>query len=265
MNPENSAIGIFDSGVGGLTVLKEIEKALPHESIIYFGDTARVPYGTKSAETIERYSVENALFLLEKNIKLLIIACNTASAYGLLKLKRVFTVPIVEVILPGAASLASATQNKKVAVLATKATVASEAYPKAIQKIDPRLELLSISCPLLTPMIEEGMLDHSVTKAMVKQYLQPIKEKGCDSVLLGCTHYPLIKNLIALEMGPQVQIIDSAKACALETAALLESLNLKRKGVEPGRVQFYVSDDPVKFQDLGRQFLGRTVKNVMLV
>lgn len=261
---KTKAIGIFDSGVGGLTVLKEIEKVLPHESIIYFGDTARVPYGTKSAQTIERYCLENATLLLEKNIKVLIIACNTASAFGMENLKRVFPTPIIGVINPGAHSLAAATKNKKVAVLATKATITSEVYPKAIHLIDPEIEVISIACPLLVPMIEEQMLDHAATRMMVRQYLLPVVQKGCDSILLGCTHYPLIKAMIEEELVGAA-VIDSAQACALEAVHLLNSLDLNNHERRAGeRVQFYVSDDPLKFKETGERFLEKPITNVFL-
>ena len=262
MSADKRAIGIFDSGVGGLTVLKEIERLLPYESIIYFGDTARVPYGPKSRETIERYTLENTIFLLEKNIKLLVVACNTASAYGIEKLKRIFAVPIVEVIMPGAENLVFTTKNKKAAILATKATVASEAYPKAIHALDPHIEVLSIACPLLTPMIEEQMIDHPALQLMLREYLKPVKERECDTILLGCTHYPLIERIIAKEMDHKVHIVNSASLCALKTAELLEFFNLKngRKGTP--NVQFYVSDDPLKFQEMGQRFLERPIANV---
>lgn len=258
------AIGIFDSGVGGLTVLKEIQKHLPNESIFYFGDTARVPYGAKSKETIERYCIENAILLLEKNIKVLIIACNTASAYGMDKLKRVFQTPVIGVISPGAKALVEATKNKKVAVLATKSTIASECYPKAIHALDKDVEVLSVACPLLVPMIEEQMFDHQATRLMVREYLKPVKEKGCDSILLGCTHYPLIKGLIAEELGFLVSVVDSATTCALEIVHLLHSLDLKNQTNKSERIQYYVSDDPLKFQETGQRFLEKPITNVAL-
>jgi len=254
------AIGIFDSGLGGLTVLREIERLLPEESLIYFGDTARVPYGNKSAETIERYALENASFLLEKNVKALVVACNTASAYGVEAMRRTFQIPIIEVINPGAEAVVAATRTKRVAVLGTKATIASEAYPKAIHAIDPSVSVLSIACPLLTPLIEEGMIEHAATRLMVKEYLAGMKGEGCDAVLLGCTHYPLIRNLIEEELGAHVAVVDSAIAASRALGEVLDALDLRNGGEK--RVDFFVSDDPTRFQRAGEGFLQRSITEV---
>lgn len=258
------AIGIFDSGVGGLTVLRQIKKELPHESVVYFGDTARVPYGSKSAKTIERYCIENTIFLLEKNIKMLVVACNTASAYGISKLKRLFNIPVVGVIHPGARAAAAATKNKRVAVLATRATVASEVYPKAIHSIDPSIEVISQACPLLVPMIEERMGSHPAASLMIEEYLQRVREKACDTILLGCTHYPLLHEEIKKALHPTVCIVDSATTCSKEVKEMLVECGLENHRGSSAETRYFVSDDPEKFRETGERFLNMPITDVLL-
>lgn len=250
-------IGIFDSGLGGLTVMRAIREACPSENLIYFGDTARVPYGGKSPETIIRYSLESAIFLMEQDIKMLVIACNTASSYAVDKLKGVFNIPIIDVIEPGAERATSVTKNGHIGVLGTKATIQSGAYQKAIHKRLPDAQVYSYACPLFVPLTEERFLNHPATELIVKEYLEPLKKAQIDTLLLGCTHYPVLKPLIQKEL-PGVQIVDSASTCAERVKKLTTPSDQK------GSLQFFVSDDPAKFQSIGPSFFGETIPNVEL-
>lgn len=259
----NQAIGIFDSGIGGLTVMKELMEKLPQEKLIYFGDTARVPYGDKSPETILRYSIENAIFLLEHKIKLLVIACNTASAYAFDKLRHILKIPIVDVIIPGAEQATRVSKNKKIGILATRATTLSGAYPRAIHQKFPDIETYSIACPLLVPLIEEQFLDHLATQMIIKEYVTPLKEKNIDTLLLGCTHYPLLKSHIQREIGLDVSIIDSANSCAEQVSSILNTHSLSNTSHETyPSYQYYVSDDPEKFRLHGAKFLNHAIEKV---
>jgi glutamate racemase len=236
---DNRSIGIFDSGVGGLTVVKEISKRSPYENIIYFGDTARVPYGTKSRETILKYSIENALFLIEKNIKLLVVACNTASAYAVPYLQKTFQVPVLGVIEPGIEAALAATKKGSIAVLGTKATIESGAYQDGIKVRNSDIEVIAKACPLFVPLVEEGMIDHPIVEMVVEEYLNGIE---ADTILLACTHYPLLKNVIEKVTGKVV--VDSACSCAEFTEKILD----KTSNQLPGEHSFFVSDNPAKFQ-----------------
>lgn len=262
-NAVDFPIGVFDSGVGGLTVLKELMETLPNERFIYFGDTARVPYGDKSEETLIRYVLECAEFLLGKEIKTLVIACNTASAYALEPLRQLSSVPVVGVIEPGAKAASLKTNNKKIAVLATKATVRSQVYIKAIQRFLPDAEILSLPCPLLVPFIEEKLFEHPALKILLKEYLASAKEQNIDTALLGCTHYPLIRNLVEKELGSTVSVIDSAKAVSNNVIELLSNFGLLSKTLKSERLQVYVSDDPNRFRDIGETFLGFSMPQVL--
>ena len=257
-------IGVFDSGIGGLTVMNELTKALPHESFIYFGDTARIPYGGKSPETIIRYSIENTVFLLEKKIKMLVVACNTATALALYKLIQIFNIPIVGVIHPGAEKAVSVTRKNKIAVLGTKGTIHSGAYEEEIHRLLPEASVISIACPLFVPLIEEDFLHHPATRMIIKEYLSPLKTKEIDTLLLGCTHYPLLKNLIQEELGPAITLVDSAKTCAEKVVRILSDENLTI--INPTTVQhnYFVSDDPKKFQDLAQRLFNYRIDPVLL-
>jgi len=211
---DNRPIGIFDSGVGGLTVLKELAKVLPKEDIIYFGDTARVPYGTKSHDTIVRFSIENVLFLLRFNVKLIIIACNTSSSVALAALKRNFKVPIVGVIEPGADEAVGISRNGRIGIIGTSTTVRSLSYNKYILKKNRLAKIFSVSCPLFVPFVEEGWIDKRVTSDVIREYLAPLKRKSIDTLVLGCTHYPLLKERIKKFMGSRLSIVDSAVSTA---------------------------------------------------
>lgn len=257
MNLPSQAIGIFDSGVGGLTVMQQLMHVLPHEHLIYFGDTARVPYGNKSSQTIVRYSIENTICLLEKNIKLLVVACNTASAFALPKLRQLFNLPIIGVIDAGAEKAAAVTHNQRIAVLGTKGTIQSGVYQTALYKLAPHAFILPLACPLFVPLVEEKWLDHPATQLIIQEYLRPILEHDIDTVLLGCTHYPLLISLIQKELGKKVTIVDSASTCATQTAKLLQQQQLLSP-IKKGQHQYYVSDDPEKFRSLAEHLFSHT-------
>jgi len=249
----NKAIGVFDSGIGGLTVLKEIIRLFPHEDTIYLGDTARVPYGTKSAETVTRYSLEITDFLVTKGIKLLVVACNTASAVALPALRGKHSLPIIGVIEPGARKAVATTQTKKVGVIGTEGTIKSGAYEKAIKALAPEIEVISKPCPLFVPLAEEGWTDNDVAHAAASRYLEDMK--GVDTLVLGCTHYPLLKGAIASVMGRNVRLIDSGEETALEVRRVLSKEGLLREE-GTGKRTFYVTDTPERFVSVGLRFLG---------
>jgi len=256
----NKGIGVFDSGLGGLTVVKELMKTMPDEKIVYLGDTARTPYGTKTKGTIIRFSVENTGFLLKKNVKIVVVACNTASALALNEIKQKFGVNIIGVIDAGARAAVAATENKRIGVIGTKATIGSGIYEKTIRKYNPDIKVFSNPAPLLVPLVEEGWLDREETAGILKYYLEPFKGKKIDTLVLGCTHYPLLKPLIQKIM-PGISIIDSAK----ETAAVVSNLLIMKNQVsKKGNCKtsaFYVTDTPATFNKVGKMFLkGRMIK-----
>ena len=258
----NNPIGVFDSGVGGLTVVKELMRELPYEDIVYFGDTARVPYGVKSKETIIRFSLENILFLLKKEVKLICVACNTVSSLALPVIKGHFRVPIVGVIFPGAKEAVYATKNKRVGVIGTRATIKSRAYEKEIINIDSSIKIFTQSCPLFVPFVEEGWIKQRSVFDVASFYLEPLKKAKIDTLILGCTHYPLLKNIIQEVMGKNVLLIDSAVQVAREVKTVLNDencLNIKKRG---SIQKFYVSDEPTSFFDLGKSFLGKKIIQV---
>jgi glutamate racemase len=247
-------IGIFDSGVGGLTVAKEIKKTLPDARIIYFGDTARLPYGSRSQEVIQRYSQEIVNFLKTEGCETIIIACNTASALAADYLrKKNPTVKIFDVVSSGAKAVTEATKKKKVAVIGTKGTISSQVYNKKISEIDPLIEVFTGSCPLFVPLVEENWIRRPETKKIARVYLRPLKLKGVDTLLLGCTHYPLLKKVIAAAMGKRTKVVASGKKLAEE---------LKNSGLnfEKGSDKFYVSDLTAHFEALAEKILGKRVK-----
>jgi len=262
---KNSPIGVFDSGVGGLTVVKQLAKEMPAEDIVYFGDTARVPYGTKSPSTIKKFSIENVLFLLNFNVKLIIIACNTSSAIGLPFLSKYFSVPIIGVIKPGAKSAARSTRNGRIGVIGTSATISSGAYEKEIKALNPKIRVYTKSCPLFVPLVEEGWAGDEIVAVAAKKYLDTLTRKNIDTVILGCTHYPLLKSAIQKVMGNSIKLIDSAEETAREAKGLLEECGLKYAGARTGRAKFYVSDAPDKFLTVAKRFLGKDVKTARQV
>jgi glutamate racemase len=259
---DSRPIGIFDSGVGGLTVFSEVEKALPREEIVYFGDTARVPYGTKSKETVTKFSVESVEFLMRHNVKLVLVACNTASSLSLDFLKRCFRVPIIGVIAPGAKNAVDSTRNNRIGVVGTNATIISGAYEKAVKRISRRIAVYSQSCPLFVPLVEEGWIDEKVTYEVASIYLRALKSKGIDTLILGCTHYPLLKDVIKKFMGSGVSLIDSGGEVAKEAKSILDASGLLNES--PGRKshKFFVSDEPSPFIRLSERFLKREMKCV---
>lgn len=259
------SIGIFDSGVGGLTVLREIMQVLPQEDTIYFGDTARVPYGTKSPETVTRYSSEIASFLIKRDVKLLVVACNTASAVALPTLKRQLSIPVVGVIEPGARRAVEVSRSGRIGVIGTAGTIRSSAYSRAIKRLKPDAEVLTRACPLFVPLAEEGWIDNQVARLTAQNYLQELKEAAVDTLVLGCTHYPLLKPLIAEVMGPGVVLVDSAEETARTVAAILSDNNLLRPRAEKGNHNYYVSDVPAGFVRVGNRFLGGKLGDVFQV
>lgn len=253
------AIGVFDSGVGGLTVVKELIRQLPAEDIIYFGDTARVPYGIKSKETVIRFSIENILFLLKHEVKLICVACNTVSSVALPIIQNHFKVPMVGVLESGVREAVYATRNKRVGVIGTRGTIKSRAYEIQIRQLDPQVKVTVAACPLFVPFAEEGWLTGSPVLEVAREYLRPIKKAGVDTVILGCTHYPLLKPVIREVLGKKVTLIDSAKQVAIEVKNILAQEGLLNKG-RRGKQRFYVSDNPEWFAGLAKRFLGRPVK-----
>lgn len=262
ISPE-SPIGIFDSGVGGLTVARAVMERLPSESVAYFGDTARVPYGVKSGEIISRYAVEIARFLLEKRVKMLIIACNTMAAVAYDAVKALSPVPVLEVIDAGARTAVARTTNHRIGIIATPSTTASGAYLQAIQRYDhDGMFITTQACPLFVPLAEEGWTDHPVTRLTAFEYLTPLLAQNIDTLVLGCTHYPLLKPMLQSVMGPGVALVDSAEAIALRAEALLREMNLNNASGKPPRHVFHVTDVPQRFQDVGERFLGRPLENL---
>src|SRR5258706_922088 len=261
---KESPIGLFDSGIGGLTVLQQIIEKLPRENTVYLGDTARSPYGTKSVETVLRYSFENADFLLQKGVKLVVVACNTSTAVALAALEENLTVPVVGVIEPGARGALKKTRNKRVGVIGTEGTIQSGAYTQALKRLDPKVEVYSRACPLFVPLVEEGWLDNEVVERTVESYLASLKKSGIDTLILGCTHYPLLKKAIRKFMGREVRLVDSAEETADEVSALLQKRSLEREKGK-GSASFFVTDVPDRFIKVGRRFLGEKVDSAVRI
>lgn len=256
-------IGVFDSGVGGLTVVREISRQLPGENVVYFGDTARVPYGTKSGKTVERFSMQNTRFLLSKKVKLIIVACNTASSLALHKLKKKFSVPIIGVIDSGV-NAALKENCKNIGVIGTEATVRCGIYEKKIIKMsDGKARVFSIACPLFVPLIEEGLTEGEIADAVAERYLKKFKLLWhIDALILGCTHYPLMKKTLRKILGGKIILVDSAKELVSEVKSALKSAGTDNPGRRKGRKKYFVSDQPDKFRKLGRRFLGKDIENV---
>jgi len=255
-------IGVFDSGIGGLTVAHEVLRQLPHESLVYFGDTARVPYGPKSPETVRRYSREIASYLCEQGVKALVVACNTATAHALTSLKKEFAGPVIGVIEPGARAAARATRSGHIGIIGTVGTIKSGAYDRAIRRVDPALRTTSRACPLLVPLVEEGWTDREATRLIASEYLEPLLEAKIDTLVLGCTHYPLLKPLFTEILGDSVRLIDSAEETAAETAHALAAARIVAPANHVATRRFVASDDPLTFLQLGQRFLGDTIGGV---
>ncbi len=271
------AIGVFDSGIGGLTVVRELLKILPGESLVYLGDTARVPYGNKSRETVLKFSMENVLFLLHHDVKLVIVACHTASSFALGFLERHFKNPILGVIEPGVEMALRSTGSGRIGVIGTNATINSGAYLHAFarrlsasrtrQAGGAKVKVFQIPCPLFVPLVEEGCLSDPITEQVARRYLAPLKAARVDTLILGCTHYPLLKGIVAQVMGPKVRLVDSARQVALKSKEVLQSLGLEhsgRSGAAPAH-RFFVTDEPKHFETLSVRFLGRRVGDVARV
>ena len=255
MNTRQRPIGVFDSGIGGLTVVRALRELLPNEQIHYLGDTARVPYGGKSAATIERYSLEITEMLLAENCKTIVVACNTASALALTQLESATPIPVTGVIRPGAQAAVAATRNGHVGVIGTRATIKSGAYESALRAFDPNVRITARACPLFVPLIEEGWLEGEVTDRVVRQYLTPLVEEGVDTLVLGCTHYPLLREAIGRFLGQSVTLVDSAQNCATAVMRLLEEENLRADLDAVGQLSVALTDPPDAFLDVAIEAL----------
>ncbi|MDO8452157.1 MAG: glutamate racemase [bacterium] len=255
---KNKSIGIFDSGAGGLTVVREVVNTLPNESIIYLGDTARIPYGTRSKTVVTKFATELVEFLLKQDVKILVAACNTISATCLEEIQRISPVPIVGVVKPAARAAAAATKVNKIGVIGTRGTIGSGVYEKELKALKPEVEALAQACPLFVPIAEEGMGDSEVARLTAKQYLKVFEGTGIDTLILGCTHYPLLKNVIQEVVGENITLVDSAKPTAEELKQTLEEKNLLNDG-EPVKNKFFVTDAPERVFEIADSFLGRKV------
>jgi len=261
----SKAIGVFDSGIGGLTVYKAIKERMPDEKVVYLGDTAHLPYGSKSPETIIRFSEENSRFLVTKGVKIIVIACNSSSSYAVSHLQEIFDIPVLGVIDPGAEAAVRRSRGK-IGVIGTAATISSGAYERSILEKDPGAEIISRACPLFVPLVEEGWTDHSVTEQVIKEYLLPLKQTGVGTLVLGCTHYPVLKNAIAGVLGDDIVLIDSAEVMAERVFSILTKLGwLKDPDASNGEDEFYVTDFPERFKSVGELFLQRKIDKVEMV
>lgn len=256
-------IGVFDSGFGGLTVADALHRRLPHEALLYFGDTARVPYGSKAPETVRRFAREAAKFLLSRDIKLLVIASNTATAHAERVLREELDIPVVGVIQPGAAAAVAATRNGRIGVVGTAGTIASGAYDLAVRRrLGENGRVYAQPCPLFVPLVEEGWTEHPVAAAITAEYLAPLKEVDVDVIVLGCTHYPLLRPVLQTVAGDAVTLVDSGEETAIQVERILESEGLTRRSNEPPAHAFFVSDSPHRFRDAARRFVGDLIDGV---
>ena len=260
------AIGVFDSGLGGISVVRAIIDLLPHEHLVYFGDTARVPYGSKSEETVIRFAHQISSFLREKQVKMIVVACNTASAVALQSLQQSFNIPIVGGIEPGSEAAVRNSKHKRIGVIGTASTIRSGAYRTAIRALDPEMEVTDQSCPLLVPLVEEDWPHDGVVKQVLESYLDSFKIQKPDSLILGCTHYPYLKSIIQQVIGPSVRLVDSGEETATRVQKVLKEMGLLNHGNgDPGRHKFYVSDFPQKFEETASRFLGRPLDKLFKV
>jgi glutamate racemase len=255
-------IGVFDSGVGGLTVVKALRELLPNETIVYLGDTARVPYGSKSPATVERYSLEIAEMLMQRDAKTIVVACNSASSVALPALERTLPVPVVGVIRPGAEAAIAATRSKHIGVIGTRATIKSGAYETNLKSLDANVRVTSLRCPLLVPLIEEGLIDDPITDQVLARYLTPLLQDGIDTLVLGCTHYPLLAPAIKRAVGEKVRVVDSAKNCAAAVEKLLDAKSLRAPSGGLGGLHVSLTDSPDNFLRVAREALQLEIGEV---
>ncbi len=260
---KKKAIGIFDSGLGGLTILRALRRSLPCEDLIYFGDTANVPYGSKSKQTVTRFSLDIARFLESQHVKMIVVACNTASALALSELRKTCHVPVIGVIEPGAQKAAASTKNGRIAVLGTEATVKSNAYPKAILKQLPNAKIIQQACPLFVPLVEENWAAKPATRLVAETYLAAVQRAHADTVILGCTHYPVLKKMIGSVLGPQVKLVDSADTLAHAAQTFLREHH-QNETAGRGKLTVYASDDPARFKRLAAYLLKEKIGTVHL-
>jgi glutamate racemase len=258
-------IGVFDSGIGGLTVVRALTHLLPHENIIYFGDTARVPYGPKSPQVVREYALQDTDVLLQHDVKLIVIACNTVSAVALDVVQKRAKMPVVGVILPGAEAAVKATKNKRIGIIGTVGTIFSHAYTNAIRQIRSDLQVFGQPCPLFVPLAEEGWIDHKATELIAKEYLFPLTLEKIDTLVLGCTHYPILRDVIGKVLHERVTLIDSGEATAVVVKSMLAELKLTNPSTLKPNLQFFVSDLPHKFTEIGERFLGTNLGKVQRV
>ncbi len=261
----NNPIGIFDSGIGGLTVVKELIKLMPDEELVYFGDTARVPYGTRSVKLIKQYALEDAAFLDQFNIKILIVACNTVSAIAVDLLKSSLKIPVTGVIKPGVAAAIDISRNLRIGVVGTTATIYSQAYNLGIKELNPDVQVYAQPCPLLVSLVEEGWIDDEITRLTIKKYLAPLLKKEIDTIILGCTHFPVLKDLIQEVVGEHITLIDSGQEAAKVVNQMLGDMNIRKNEPSKGKFNCFVSDIPNKFDDVGSRFLGEPLVNAQRV
>ncbi len=259
------AIGIFDSGIGGLTVYKAIKNNMPEEKVIYLGDTAHLPYGTKSPATIVRFSEENSRFLISKGVKIIVIACNSSSSYAVKHLQSILDIPVLGVIDPGSEAAVNS-GGSEIGIIGTSATISSGAYEKSILEKNPNAKIISKECPLFVPLVEEGWIDHKVTELVIKEYLIPLKMKGVKTLVLGCTHYPVLKDIITRVLGDKIILIDSAEVMAIRVHSILKKLGwLFESSSKNGDDEFYVTDFPERFKRVGEIFLKKKIDKVEMV
>lgn len=258
-------IGVFDSGLGGLAIVREMRRAHPHETIVYFGDLARLPYGTKSKEQILRFSIQNTLFLIRHKVKALVIACNSSSSAACAFLKKNFNLPIVDVVEPAVREAVRTTQTGRIGVIATQATVESRAYEKGLQSANPKIKVFSAACPLFVPLVEEGWLNGSITSQIIEFYLAPLKKKKIDTLILGCTHYPLLEAALLNAVGSRIRLVDSAAPTVQKLSSILEEKQLSYPFPRRGELKIFVSDSPRNFVRVGERFLGEKLNHVEVV
>lgn len=261
-NLPKNPIGVFDSGIGGLTVARALFEIIPNENIIYLGDTARLPYGTKSKETVIKYSIEITKFLLHKNVKMIVVACNTASSVALPYLRKISKVPVLGVIKPGCKAALSVTNNYKIGVIGTLGTIQSYAYKTQLHKIEKDAEVFSKACSLFVQLAEDGWTENKIAELIAKEYLSEFKKINIDTLILGCTHYPILKKVIAKVLGKKIKLIDSGEEAAKEVKRILREKNLLNAQTKAGQHKFYVTDFQKKFKEISERFLGQPIHDV---